>query len=546
MSRVAAIVYLIFIVLIYLIGAINIDLMDQDVTQYMTIARNMVNSGDYMLIKWRDDFNYLDKPPLLFWLSSFSMSILGITPFAYRLPSMLVHLLGIFSTYKLGQRMYNEETGWLSAVVFASSFGIFVFNHDVRTDTLLTGLTAFSLWQLYSFLQERKTLNFVLGFIGVGLAISAKGPIGIIVPMLAIIPFLVYQKKWNLLFNKLWLWSIPILLIVLAPMIISVYLQHGVKGLEFHFWSQSFGRISGESVWKDTTGPLYFVHTFLWSFIPWSVLAMVAYFNKIRIAAAGFGNPKSEEVLTLSGFTMVVILMSMASYKLPHYIYVVFPLISIITARYIQKKQANLPWEGFGFWLYLAQLIFDLLLWVAIFITFLWFKPADFLPLIAPLAVFTIYVYTIAGGKSHSKLIHSTLLTMLATALVMNTHFYPALNQYQGRVFAGKYLSEHGITENEVVIYPTSVHKPSIDVYSNNLIMRTSDISDIDTLLITQSPLFVFTDEKNLDWLKIHYPMLTIEKAFDDYQISLLSLAFLNPDTRQSTLTKLYLIKINQ
>jgi hypothetical protein len=76
--------------------------------------------------------------------------------------------------------------------------------------------------------------------------------------------------------------------------------------------------------------------------------------------------------------------------------------------------------------------------------------------------------------------------------------------------------------------------------------MRTSDISDIDTLLITQSPLFVFTDEKNLDWLKIHYPMLTIEKAFDDYQISLLSLAFLNPDTRQSTLTKLYLIKINQ
>ena len=78
MKNLQAQFYLTVIIVIYLMGAVHIDLLDNDATQYMTIARNMHLSGDYMTVEWRSDYNYLDKPPLLFWLSAFFFSFHGI------------------------------------------------------------------------------------------------------------------------------------------------------------------------------------------------------------------------------------------------------------------------------------------------------------------------------------------------------------------------------------------------------------------------------------------------------------------------------------
>ena len=115
LTKTITIVILFVILIVYLIGAFTIDLLDNDATQYFTIAMNMYESGNYMDVTWRPDYNYLDKPPLLFWLSSFSFSIFGLNHFAYRLPSILINLLGIFSTYKLGKKLYNEQVGLYSS-----------------------------------------------------------------------------------------------------------------------------------------------------------------------------------------------------------------------------------------------------------------------------------------------------------------------------------------------------------------------------------------------------------------------------------------------
>lgn len=545
MTRGKTITILILILIIYLIGAYTIDLMDNDATQYYTISMVMYESGNFWDISWRPDHNYLDKPPMLFWLSAFFFSIFGANHFVYRLPSILINLLGIYSTYRLGRKLYNEQAGLYASIIYASCFGVFVFSHDVRTDTLMTGFMIFTIWQLYEYLQKRKALNFILGFVGIGLSILTKGPLGLVIPIMAIGPQLVYQRRWKDIFRPEWFLGLVIVGIVLIPMIYSVYNQHGMHGLEFHFWTQSFGRLTGENVWVDNTGPFFFLHSFIWSFLPWTFFALVAYVKKWIATFRNYGKDPHFEIITLSGITLVFIVMSMSSYKLPHYTYVVFPLVAILAGAYIQQTAKEIKWEGFGKALSISQAVFNILLWAAVIFTFWIFKASSYWVYLIAWFAFSYYFYTNHYRQGNvPKIFTTTIVTMLGVAFILNVQFYPGLNPYQGRVAAGEYIKEQDISAEDVIIYNFDVHKATIDVYSGKIIPRTWYMNSIDSMLVQKGSMYVFTDDKGLDSLQTRNYQFLETMVFKDYQISLLSLPFLNPNTRESKLNDLHLVKV--
>ncbi|OYW79144.1 MAG: hypothetical protein B7Z27_06110, partial [Sphingobacteriia bacterium 32-37-4] len=123
---------------VYILGMFNIPLMDIDASQYASISREMIERNSFLQI-FDQGQDYLDKPPLLFWLSAFSMQLLGVYDWAYRLPSLLVLLAGIYATYQFAKMHYGSSIGKLSAMVLASSQAVFLISHDVRTDTMLMG-----------------------------------------------------------------------------------------------------------------------------------------------------------------------------------------------------------------------------------------------------------------------------------------------------------------------------------------------------------------------------------------------------------------------
>lgn len=543
LTKAKAIIILIVIIGIYLIGAFTIDLLDNDATQYFTIAMNMYDTGNYMDVTWRPDYNYLDKPPLLFWLSAFSFSVFGLHHFAYRLPSILINLLGIFSTYKLGKKLYNEQVGLLSSIIYAANFAVFVINHDVRTDTMLAGFVIFSIWQLYEYLQTKNKLHFILAFIGIGLSMSTKGPLGLLIPILSIGPFLVYQKRWKDIFKPEWLLGLVIVFITLTPMVYSVYQQHGMEGLKFHFWDQSFGRITGNTKWEDTTGPLFFVHSFLWSFLPWTILALIAYVKKWIGAIKAYGKIDPFEIITLCGITLVFIAMSMAQYKLPHYIYVVFPLVSIITADYINNTFKQGRWEGFGSYISVSQIILNLLLWVAAGISFYIFPVKNLFTYIIVIGFFTGFLYLfLKKENSVPKIFSSSLVTIIGVAFVMNLHFYPGLNPFQSGAAVGRDIKEMNISAGDVLIYKD--HKPTTDVYAEMIIPRTMKRYQLDSIFNSDKPKYIFTCEDSFEELKLAGINTRIIKSYDDFHTSTLSLPFLNPATRAKSLRKCYLLEV--
>jgi 4-amino-4-deoxy-L-arabinose transferase-like glycosyltransferase len=350
------------IYIVYIIG-LFLDVMDVDAAQYASMAREMLETGNYLKLYNRYE-NYLDKPPLVFWLSALSYKLLGVSNFAYKLPSFLFSLLATYSTYRLAKLYYGKETAYLAALVLASCQAFFLFNHDVRTDTNLTGAVIFAVWQLAVFNRNNKFLNLLLGFTGVALAMLAKGPIGLMVPVLAFTTDFVLKRQWRSFFSWQWLAGVVWVGFLLLPMCIGLYQQYdahpetvvngqtGVSGLRFFFWTQSFGRITGENVWKNDADFFFFMHTFLWSFLPWSLLFVVAFFgNTWKLAQKKFRISSEEEALTWGGFLFPYIALSLSKYQLPHYIFVLFPLAAIVTGKYIHEilvSSQKLKW--FSIW----------------------------------------------------------------------------------------------------------------------------------------------------------------------------------------------------
>ncbi len=336
--------WLIFLVVLagiaYTIG-LFIDLLEPDACQYANISMEMLQKKSFLQVLFRGE-NYLDKPPLVFWLSSLSYSILGISNFSYRLPSFLFTILGVYSSYKLATSLYNKRVGLVTVILLITCQGYFLFNHDVRTDTMLTGSVIFGIWQLSVFLNNNKIKNLILGFVGIGLAMLSKGPIGIVLPVLAFAPDFIYRKKWKAFIKWQWLLGLLVLAVMLTPMMIGLYEQFGVYGLRFYFWVQSFGRITGENVWNNNPDPTLLYSSFMWAFMPWCILAVYAVFDRLKMIFLELKKklPRSE-IFTISGIVLTFYSMTRSHYQLPHYIFVIFPLVAIITCCYYRKNNYN-------------------------------------------------------------------------------------------------------------------------------------------------------------------------------------------------------------
>lgn len=90
--------------LVYLLGMFRIPLMDIDAAQYASISREMLANKSYLQV-YDLGKDYLDKPPMLFWLSALSMKIFGVHDWAYRIPSFLFALLAVYATYRLVKKL---------------------------------------------------------------------------------------------------------------------------------------------------------------------------------------------------------------------------------------------------------------------------------------------------------------------------------------------------------------------------------------------------------------------------------------------------------
>ena len=520
------------------------DIMEIDAAQYASMARHVLEQEN-PLIFFDRGHPYLDKPPLIFWLTALSFKVFGISNFTYRLPSLLFSFLAIYSIYGFAKLYYKERTAFIAALVTASCQAFFVMNQDVKTDMYLIGSVTLALWQLGAFMQTEKWKHLILGFVGVGLGLLSKGPLGVVLPGLAIGFHLVLTRNWRMLFNWKWLLGLPVAGVLLIPMCIGLYQQHGNEGLEFFFWTQSFGRVTGDSSWKNNTTPFFLLHSFLWAFLPWTLIFVVAFFSKgVEIVRNRFRLMEEEEGLALGAFLLGGLSLSSSNFILPHYAFVLVPFAGVILAEQMEKW-ADLSWgkklDNVFKWVHLV--IGALVILVLPALLFWAFHPNLIVSILLFGIVLGAFVFYIARFfKIKGKVWLPVLMAMAGANFVVNALLYPQLLQYQSAGQAAKFILKEEIPLEHVYGYGDVGR--SMDVYLEKD-MELMEGNGPTAKYIEHDEIYIYATPDAKEALEGQFKVEMI-REFDHIHVGRLSLPFIIPNSREKVTGKRYLLHIPQ
>ena len=543
--------YLYFIIgciIIYIVGSITIPLMEIDSVQYANISREMLVHKNFLQI-FDQGKDYLDKPPLLFWISSISMYLFGINDFAFRLPSILMAIVAIYSTYKFTLLYYSKELALLASLILASSQAMFLITHDVRTDTMLMSWVILGIWQFAHWTKFKNWSSLIVAFVAVAFGMMTKGPIALMVPIFSFVPHLLIHKNFKLLFRWEYLIGLLIIIVLLIPMDLGLYQQFdlhpekemygrtGTSGLRFFYWTQSFGRITGESIWHENDHFTFLFENLIWGFLPWTLYFIVGLFsdffklikNKLQI------DPNTEWIST-PGFLITYCALGISHYQLPHYIYIVLPFISIITAKCVYNTNFQKDKSIFKSVLNVINVfIYVLVLLLLIILLIIPFPSNIYLSITLFISFAIIITYFIYSKKILiPRLVQFALFCIIITNLFLSIFFYPKLLEFQLGNIVSKYITKKRINKNSFYLYHV-YNERSLDFYSNY------SFQNIDNLAKLKPFDYVLIDNKSIinDSLK-GFNHVQLISAF---HVSTLNAKFLNPRTRDSALDYYYILQ---
>src|SRR5581483_1467145 len=84
-----------------------------------------------------DYVDYIQKPPLIYWLTATSYRLFGVSEAASRLPLVLLAWLGMLCALWLGVWLVSAETGAWAAILLGSSAEFSILSHLHTPDLAL-------------------------------------------------------------------------------------------------------------------------------------------------------------------------------------------------------------------------------------------------------------------------------------------------------------------------------------------------------------------------------------------------------------------------
>jgi len=164
-----------------------LGLIDPDEPFYAQSSREMLAAHDWSTPRIFDRPQF-EKPIFLYWLAMGSFRAFGDNEFAGRVPAALFATLLVFLTWAFAANAFRGRAAFLASVVLATSVEFFISARMILTDmvfaTFVCG-SVFSLW-LASRSVRRAGSWFAVACAASALAVLTKGPLGLLLPVLAV------------------------------------------------------------------------------------------------------------------------------------------------------------------------------------------------------------------------------------------------------------------------------------------------------------------------------------------------------------------------
>ncbi len=334
----------------------GIPFIDRDEGEYSTVAREMIQRSDWV-VPHVNGRVYFEKPPLFFWLMALSFKAFGFEEGAGRLPSALAGLVlaGLLGWF--GRRQLGGLFGLLTVSMTITAFLIVLLARVALLDTLLTLWTTAALiffYEGYRAPPDRERWYFLVGWIALGLAFLTKGPVGVVIPLITLIPMAIFNRDLLITLKRVRIWEGLIVgLVIVGPWLALAFLQEGRMLWNEFFIDQHLTRFTKVVLGHGAPAWFYLpiLAVGLW---PWFAFSLPAWwrglFRGSRTERTGSAEANLDFFLGLWLIGSLLFFSATAT-KQPNYILPAVPAVIMLSARWWQEYLSGAQAKPFERWL---------------------------------------------------------------------------------------------------------------------------------------------------------------------------------------------------
>jgi len=219
-------------------------LIEPDEARYALIAAEMHDTGQWLLPQhWGTA--YLDKPPLLYWLTAISYRLFGVHDHSARFVAAVAGMGTLIATYLLGRRLIGQRAALLGTLCLLASFGFVLSTRFLIMDGLLTLFTTCALLSIY-IATRGSTLDYrwwLAAAVAVGLGAMTKGPVALVLSLPPLFASRWLSNNGARIRWRDWAWFGGAFTLVTAPWFIAATIQDS-SFLKYFFWTHHVMRFA--------------------------------------------------------------------------------------------------------------------------------------------------------------------------------------------------------------------------------------------------------------------------------------------------------------
>ncbi len=311
--------------------------------RYLSIVDEALRNGTFFTFSHQGE-PYADKPPLYFWLFMLSRRLLGghymwLLSLFSLVPALVTASVMSNWTIREVHPAYRNTGRWMMLTA-----GLFLaMSFVLRMDMLMCMFIVLALRTFYTMLGDRRRpggRRWLLGLY-VFLALFTKGPVGLLVPLLSSVVFLLVTGRLRHM-GRYWGW--PTWTVLLGGCLLwfgGVWLEGGNAYLDNLLFHQTVDR--AVSSFRHQQPFYYYLVTVWYMMMPWALLLL----GTVLVSAIGRRYHTELQHFFLTVVVTTLVMLSCISSKLDVYLLPVYPFITYLALMQLSRYGLN-RWTAFA------------------------------------------------------------------------------------------------------------------------------------------------------------------------------------------------------
>jgi 4-amino-4-deoxy-L-arabinose transferase-like glycosyltransferase len=480
---------------------------------YGEVIRVMFEKNNW-LVPMLNGQLYADKPILYFWLAlGVSKLAGGVSEWTARVPTALGGVGLVLVTYQFGKTFFDRRTGFLAGLVLATTSRVFWESRFLRLDTVLS----FFLWLgFFCFLKASVGTAdkrfFLLGYFCFALATLTKGPIGLLLPGLAILIWVAIAGRWRDIKAMRLITGSILVVAVLAPWLIWLHLRAEDQWIKDFIWIHNVQNYALKPI-GHVRPFYYYFYNLPADFLPWTALlpgALIFYYPwRARLR-------EPVNLALLCWFATIFLFFTVSKSKIAYYLLPLLPSLALLIASYLNallsgQATAGIHWmctAGLAYLLSVSLLIGGIALPVVIVkvdpTLFGWMLPITLLLIAGSTSMVVFLRWKIAHW-----VLWSFMILFVAVSVVSSIGVLPSLDRYKSPRPIGEFVLSHVPASTPVYVFHSTMS--DFNYYARREKIPVIASEEIPKLRQANSALYILINDKDLHDVKQNYDIVTAQ-----------------------------------